>query len=60
VTAFVFVFGLVITLVAGGAVATIWWAALEDGEVDRDLEHARPGDFSAEPAPVPAASTAGG
>ena len=44
-TAFVFIAGFVVTLVAGGAVATIWWAALRDGEVDRDLAAGRETDF---------------
>ena len=56
-TAFIFVFGLVVTLVAGGAVATIWWAALRDGEVDGDLERGRPTDFH-EPAVAPAVAPA--
>lgn len=30
--AFIFVFGLFVTVVACGAVGTIWWAALRDGE----------------------------
>ena len=31
-TAFVFVFGLLVTVVACGAVGGIWWAALRDGQ----------------------------
>lgn len=31
---FIFFFGLLVTVVAGGAVATIWWAALRDGQTD--------------------------
>ena len=66
-TGFIFVFGLLITLVAGGAVGTIWWAALRDGEVDGDIEHGRPTDFhepgsapAAAPVVAPARSGAGG
>jgi hypothetical protein len=32
VTTFVFVFGLFVTLVVVGAVGTIWWAAIGDGQ----------------------------
>jgi hypothetical protein len=32
VDVFVFVFGLFVTVVAGGAIGTIWWAAFGDGE----------------------------
>ncbi len=31
-TTFVFVFGLFVTLVVLGAVGTIWWAAIGDGQ----------------------------
>jgi hypothetical protein len=34
VNAFIFVFGLLVTLVAGGAVGGIWWAALRDGQTN--------------------------
>jgi hypothetical protein len=30
----VFVFGLFVTVVAGTAIGTIWWAAFGDGETD--------------------------
>ncbi len=47
--AFVFVFGLFVTLVVVGAVGTIWWAAIGDGrrndeakvERERDREDQR-------------------
>src|SRR3712207_3932611 len=35
-TAFLFVFGLVVTLVTIGAVGSIWWAAFKDGDYDRE------------------------
>jgi len=34
VDAFVFVFGLFVTLVVCGAVGAIWWAAIGDGQRD--------------------------
>jgi hypothetical protein len=33
-TAFLFVFGLVVTVVAFGAVGAIWWAAVRDGQTN--------------------------
>jgi hypothetical protein len=33
-TAFLFVFGLVVTVAACGAVAAIWWAAVRDGQTN--------------------------
>jgi hypothetical protein len=32
VDAFVFIFGFVVTVVVVGAVGTIWWAAIGDGQ----------------------------
>ena len=36
--AFIFVFGLVVTIVACGAVGGIWWAALRDGETNDAIQ----------------------
>jgi hypothetical protein len=36
-----FVFGLIVTLVAVGAVGTIWWAAIQDGRMDREMRELR-------------------
>jgi hypothetical protein len=41
VNAFVFVFGLVVTLVVVGAVGTIWWAAIGDGQRNDEARQER-------------------
>jgi hypothetical protein len=40
---FIFVFGLLVTIVAGGAVATIWWAAIGDGRTDAEMRRREQG-----------------
>lgn len=47
--ALLFVFGLIVTVVAIGAVGTIWWAAFRDGRVDERLAEGKPTDFSSQP-----------
>lgn len=48
-SAFIFVFGLVVTVVACGAVGTIWWAALRDGETDDTMRRRDPAYYDEEP-----------
>jgi hypothetical protein len=40
---FIFVFGLLVTIVAGGAVATIWWAAIGDGRTHAEMRRREDG-----------------
>ena len=40
-TTFVFVFGLFVTLVVMGAVGTIWWAAIGDGQRNDEAKRER-------------------
>ncbi len=47
---FIFVFGFVVTIVACGAVGTIWWAALGDGETNDAARRGEPTDFDETPA----------
>jgi hypothetical protein len=42
--AFIFVFGVVVTVVAGTAVATIWWAAIGDGRTEAEMREREDGD----------------
>jgi hypothetical protein len=43
VQVFIFIFGLLVTLVFGGAVATIWWAAIGDGRTDAEMRRREDG-----------------
>lgn len=46
---FIFVFGLVVTVVVVGAVGTIWWAALQDGADEAAARRGEPSDRNAAP-----------
>jgi len=39
VNALLFCFGLLVTIVACGAVGGIWWAALRDGQTHEAIKH---------------------
>lgn len=41
----IFLFGLVVAIVATGAVASIWWAAVQDGRADKAIREGRPADI---------------
>jgi hypothetical protein len=41
--AFIFIFGVLVTVVAGAAVGTIWWAAIGDGRTDAELRRREQG-----------------
>jgi hypothetical protein len=51
--AFLFVFGLVVTVVVAGAVATIWWAAVQDGRTEEALRRGEPTGLDETPADPP-------
>ena len=42
--AFVFIFGLLVTVVVVGAVGTIWWAAIGDGQRNEEAKGEREDD----------------
>ena len=42
--AFVFIFGLFVTVVVVGAVGTIWWAAIGDGRRNEEAKGEREDD----------------
>ena len=56
--AFVFVFGLIVTVVVTGAIGTIWWAAIRDGEDEAAVRRGEPTDRSAAPAGPTAGTSA--
>jgi nitrogen fixation-related uncharacterized protein len=49
VNAFIFIFGMVVTLVAVGAVGTIWWAAVRDGQTNDAIQRGEQTGLDAAP-----------
>ena len=47
--AFIFVFGLFVTLVACGAVGGLWWAAIRDGQTNDAIERGEQTEQDAAP-----------
>lgn len=47
--AFLFAFGFIVTVVVIGAVGTIWWAALRDGETNDAMQRGEPTGLDEDP-----------
>lgn len=47
--AFIFIFGMVVTVVAVGAVGTIWWAAVGDGQTNTAIQRGEQTGLDAAP-----------